>query len=303
MTLGIPRYARVGHLLLAAAALLVAREAAAGGGAAAAVVLTIDRDALDPAIAPEAVRAAVEREFGARVSLASPPVSRGSNRLWIASAFDGRTQIGYHMPDREVVRTIALPHERAAAVETIALIAANLTRDEASEILARRAGNAGVSQLEPIAVDLLPAVVSTTPRDAPRQYRVREPWLGWIVAGSLTHGLVYAGSLSVALIEGTVRAYRLAASVAPPPPAASWPLYIPVVGPFIALGTTAPAPPGTVGILVADGLIQIASIAAIIVGGVGREVNRQVPSRRARWSFAPFGAGGAGGLAVGVTHF
>jgi hypothetical protein len=43
------------------------------------------------------------------------------------------------------------------------------------------------------------------------------------------------------------------------------PLYVPVAGPFIALGTLDPKPSGT-GLLIADGILQAGGALAIIIG-------------------------------------
>jgi hypothetical protein len=83
-----------------------------------------------------AVRGAIARELGVRVEdpATAPP---GSARLDLEIGDQGRQlDARYVSQDRTIRRTIRLPEDRQAALETTALLAGNLVRNEAEELLA-----------------------------------------------------------------------------------------------------------------------------------------------------------------------
>lgn len=85
---------------------------------------------------PEAVREAVAREIGGAVALAGQ-ATPGRAALVLRSEPERRVTLTYHADDgRRTERTIDLPDEPDRAAETIALLAANLVRDEAAELAA-----------------------------------------------------------------------------------------------------------------------------------------------------------------------
>ncbi|WP_437604759.1 hypothetical protein WMF20_26525 [Sorangium sp. So ce834] len=85
---------------------------------------------------PDAVRAAVERELGAGVTLARAAAA-GRPTLVLRGEPDGRVTLSYSAADgRRIERTIDLPEDPDRAAEAIALLAGNLVRDEAAELAA-----------------------------------------------------------------------------------------------------------------------------------------------------------------------
>ncbi|WP_437949093.1 hypothetical protein WME98_52360 [Sorangium sp. So ce296] len=103
---------------------------------------------------PDAVRAAVERELGAGVTLARAAAA-GRPTLVLRGEPDGRVTLSYSAADgRRIERTIDLPGDPDRAAEAIALLAGNLVRDEAAELAAsfgKRAPEAPPAQPEPAA--------------------------------------------------------------------------------------------------------------------------------------------------------
>lgn len=97
-----------------------------------------DRDVLDA----NAVRAAVGRELGAdavpaNVAVASPP----QGHLTIAIDAERRIVMVYRdATGREILRAVAMPHDPAAAVGMIALLAGNLARNEAQDLASTLGG-------------------------------------------------------------------------------------------------------------------------------------------------------------------
>ncbi|EYF07145.1 Hypothetical protein CAP_0624 [Chondromyces apiculatus DSM 436] len=82
--------------------------------------------------------------------------------------------------------------------------------------------------------------------------------LGLLTAGWLTSALV--GSLASDATDADLGGHS----------AADWtPLYFPVVGPFIALGTLEPDP-AAAGLLIADGVIQAGGAIGILWGALNR---------------------------------
>ncbi|WP_437595305.1 hypothetical protein WMF28_22480 [Sorangium sp. So ce590] len=85
---------------------------------------------------PDAVRAAVGRELGASVTLASAATA-GRPTLVVRGEPDGRVTLSYSAADdRRIERTIDVPEDPDRAAEAIALLAGNLVRDEAAELAA-----------------------------------------------------------------------------------------------------------------------------------------------------------------------
>jgi len=81
---------------------------------------------------------------------------------------------------------------------------------------------------------------------------------------------------------------------------ASWPLYIPVVGPFIQMGYVSGNGSNTAKALLGiDGVLQGAGVTMMIAGAV---LTAQGRSRPARYSVAPYAGGGTVGL-VSVGRF
>jgi len=88
----------------------------------------------DSGLAPEAVRQALERELKRPVELEGDAAAGGLS----ITALPGHTlSASYRAPKGELVtRSIALPREPERALEVIALLCDNLSRDEAAELLA-----------------------------------------------------------------------------------------------------------------------------------------------------------------------
>lgn len=75
------------------------------------------------------------------------------------------------------------------------------------------------------------------------------------------------------------------------------PLYIPVVGPFMAIGTLKASGSG-IGFLVADGILQTAGVLGIVLGAVDQEYKLIRTGQRTAVEIQPAVAGGSGGLSV-----
>ncbi len=121
--------------LLVALALAVALFAVARGARAQPTglpaVIHVDASELTAA----RVQAAIEREL--KVLLVIDPAAR--ERLDV-DVNGRRASVSYYPPEREpVTRSVDLPRDPARALETIAFLAGNLARDEASELLAELA--------------------------------------------------------------------------------------------------------------------------------------------------------------------
>ncbi|UQA62254.1 LA_2272 family surface repeat-containing protein [Polyangium aurulentum] len=123
--------AAMGALALAAAS---PARAHAEEPAAASTALVIDSAPWD--LDPEDVRAAIARELGGTVTLEAS-ATPGRPALVLRSEPDRRVTLTYQAEDgRRTGRTIDLPDDPDRAAETIALLAANLARDEAAELAA-----------------------------------------------------------------------------------------------------------------------------------------------------------------------
>jgi len=80
----------------------------------------------------EQVRAAIARELGVEVS----PGTKGTTNLWVRLGNGRRATVRFQPPGgRPLERTVELPADPEPAYETVALLAGNLARDEASELL------------------------------------------------------------------------------------------------------------------------------------------------------------------------
>ncbi|XXX71917.1 hypothetical protein WMF30_30155 [Sorangium sp. So ce134] len=113
---------------------------------------------------PDAVRAAVEREIGAGVTL-SRAATAGRPTLVLRGEPDGRVTLSYSAADdRRIERTIDVPGDPDRAAEAIALLAGNLVRDEAAELAAafgkRPAEAPPAAQPEPTAPPAPPAAAA-----------------------------------------------------------------------------------------------------------------------------------------------
>ena len=124
-----------------------------------------------------AVRGAIARELGVRVEdpATAPP---GSARLDLEIGDQGRQlDARYVSQDRTIARTIRLPEDRQAALETTALLAGNLVRNEAEELLAElerqrdaAAGEAGTPAPTPVptAAPAVPSKPAAATKPAPK---------------------------------------------------------------------------------------------------------------------------------------
>lgn len=84
---------------------------------------------------PSAVRAAIARELGV---LVVEPIASTESESRLEVRFEGpeRAEVSFRTPDgRSVGRSIDLPQQSERAVETIALLAANLARNEAADLI------------------------------------------------------------------------------------------------------------------------------------------------------------------------
>jgi hypothetical protein len=113
--------------------------------------LVVDLSVGDSRFEPAAVRAAIARELG--VLVVEPSASRQAQpKLEVRFEGPERAVLSFRTPDgRSVGRGIDLPRQPDRAVETIALLAANLVRNEAADLvseLERRARAAARTERE-----------------------------------------------------------------------------------------------------------------------------------------------------------
>lgn len=115
-----------------------------------------------------------------------------------------------------------------------------------------------------------------------------------IVAGSVLLGASYAtGVIGGAMLDVCLNVFG------PPTPCdhPHWPMYIPVAGPFIALGTASAAnrlDGASAAFMIADGIAQVASLSLLVYGLAAR-----VPvERKAPVSFVPVVGDRSYGLAA-----
>lgn len=121
------------------------------------------------------------------------------------------------------------------------------------------------------------------------------PRTGLIIGGSVLLGVTW---LSSVLAAGIVGAINDACTIDNGSSCltSAWPLYLPVVGPFIQLGYVQGQGLATARtFLVIDGLLQAGGLAMILAGALTR---RQVPVYAGRVQFAPSLLGGGAGLAA-----
>jgi hypothetical protein len=133
--------------------------AAAPAEASAEVLLLIEGDPAD--LEPERVRDAIAREIGAPVVLAIEAVP--GRAVLILRMKPGR-EVDLTYRDRAggvIERGVDLPWESDRAVDTVALLAGNLVRDEAAEIAA------SLKKREPAAAPAATAPPATPPRATP----------------------------------------------------------------------------------------------------------------------------------------
>ncbi len=130
------------------------------------------------------------------------------------------------------------------------------------------------------------------PPRVPVRY-VYRPRVGLIVAGSVVLGVSWGiTALSAIAASGCDPNYDSLCSTQ------IWPLFIPVVGPFIQTAyVNGPFAGGIQALLVFDGLVQVAGLAMIIAGAATRH---RVPVYAQRFQVTPYaGLNGAGLMAVG----
>ena len=106
----------------------------------------------------------------------------------------------------------------------------------------------------------------------------RQPLVGLAIGGAATLGATWAISIATAAICDTWNYHfdHSAYDAAGTPKCDTWPLYFPVLGPWLTLGvvhTSGSPPPFVDMLLVLDGLGQAAGLAMIIGGAVGRSVS------------------------------
>lgn len=106
----------------------------------------------------------------------------------------------------------------------------------------------------------------------------RRPLVGLAIGGAATLGTTWAISIATAAICDTWNYHfdHSAYDAAGTPKCDTWPLYFPVLGPWLTLGiahTNGSPPPFVDMLLVLDGLGQAAGLAMIIGGAVGRSVS------------------------------
>jgi hypothetical protein len=108
--------------------------------AAAEGALAAEIDVGSSGLDPEEVRAAIARELEVDVRLSN---STTQSNLWVRLGNGRRATVRFQPAGgRPLERTVELPAEPEPAYETVALLAGNLARDEASELLAQLRRNA-----------------------------------------------------------------------------------------------------------------------------------------------------------------
>ena len=109
-----------------------------------------------------------------------------------------------------------------------------------------------------------------------------------LIAGGVSLGVVYLANVAISINERSNSFNGFAYY----PPRFDW-LCVPFAGPFIALGNYANSMEGgTVVLLIADGLAQLASLTLLVIGLIGEQ-----NSERAPWLLVP----GAAGAPAGAT--
>lgn len=102
------------------------------------MIVVVSPESSAMGLGPDAVREAVAEELGAPALRAADPRAQGARgTLTVSLDAERRLVVAYRdAAGREVWRTIAVPDDPVAAVATVALLAGNLARDEAGELLA-----------------------------------------------------------------------------------------------------------------------------------------------------------------------
>ncbi|MBN2193874.1 MAG: hypothetical protein JW751_13750 [Polyangiaceae bacterium] len=133
--------------MIALGAVAVPRPVAAEEAAKRVLVVQVDPGS--SGVDPEAVRAAIARELGVDVVDAPTPTAAGTLRTRLDD--EERVWMVFESPDgwRSVERSVRVPSDPERRVEAVALLAGNLARDEAGElVVALRAAEAARRQAE-----------------------------------------------------------------------------------------------------------------------------------------------------------
>jgi hypothetical protein len=116
-------------------------------------VLLLDCEAADGLPACSTLQLALEHELEVAVQLGQPAAGQGA--LIVRSAGPGRAKVSFALDGGgKPGRVVSLPAEAARAAETIALLAANLMRDDAGELLASLQKRRQAVQIPPAAAPL-----------------------------------------------------------------------------------------------------------------------------------------------------
>ncbi len=126
------------------------------------------------------------------------------------------------------------------------------------------------------------------------------PSTAFVVGGLVTFGLAY----SAAAVTGAVKQDHCGVANANTSicRTETWPLYIPLAGPFIQIGTVQGTDKNTItALLVIDGVVQVAGVAMFIYGLAHRSELVRYSEEKPRLQLAPFAFTNTAGLvAVGT---
>ncbi|WP_156338816.1 hypothetical protein [Chondromyces crocatus] len=129
-----------GALLGGAGAALAAQPAEGHAGTSGQAVgrgLVLVLEGRPLGVEAESLRAAIEHELGATVTLASGAGRAGTDALVLRGEAESRAVMTFRAADGRIVeRAVELPKHAKQAVEVLALLAGNLVRDEAAELSA-----------------------------------------------------------------------------------------------------------------------------------------------------------------------
>lgn len=129
-------------------------------------VLLLDCEAGDGLPDCAALQLALEHELEVAVQLGRPRAGQGA--LVVRSAGSGRAKVSFALDGGgKPGRVVSLPAEAARAAETIALLAANLLRDDAGELLATLQKRRQAVQIPPPAAPLPAVPAPSAPASAP----------------------------------------------------------------------------------------------------------------------------------------
>lgn len=156
-------------------ALVIGAVSVAGAGIASAQpaevnqetqALLLDCEAADGLPACSTLQLALEHELEIAVQLGRAVAGRGA--LVVRSAGPGRAKVSFALDGGgKPGRVVSLPAEAARAAETIALLAANLMRDDAGELLAALQKRRQAVQIPPSAAPLPAVPAPSAPVPAP----------------------------------------------------------------------------------------------------------------------------------------